>query len=482
MRDPHFIGRGDFGKVETDVVVPVARFDYKTRARASRRLSARRREHQNQETETKLEGESRTVFDDQIEETAALREPRVLAASTEILDAETGLEAPKIAPDFAENLPLDAASSNEDDALQFHFDANGQLEFLPLKRRESAPLPAPAEPSRAVETVSQTREKTSAQGVGIVAHAAMLFAPLLSFIYDFQMHIGQGVRVERQRVQLADYPRNAAPLRIAFISDLHYGPTSGRVAARQAWQRAREAEPDILLLGGDFVYADERGLPTLFREVQRWRNALPNCPIFACLGNHDHLADVESLITGLEACGARVLINEALELPAPWKGVHIVGADDARFGDPQLELALSTVPRGACAIMLAHSPEICEDVALKRCTLTLCGDTHGGQICLPNGEAPFMIRKWGRQYTAGLHRHAGNYVFVSRGVGAVGVPIRFFAPPDVALLEVCGGIGGTARASASTRTSAESPDTPRSRFTAPGEGHVKIISRAKTDD
>lgn len=480
MRDPHFIGRGDFGKVETDVVVPVARFDYKTRARASRRLSARRREQRN-EPETKPEGESRTVFDDQIEEVVAHEEPRVLAASTAALDAETKVEAPKVAPDFAADFPSDAVAEGEDDAPQFRFDADGQLEFLPLKRREVAPPTAPVEPLRVVETISQTRVKASAQGVGIVAHAAMLFAPLLSFVYDLQMHIGQGVRVERQRVQLADYPRSAAPLRIAFISDLHYGPTSGRVAARQAWQRAREAEPDILLLGGDFVYADERGLPTLFREVQRWRNALPNCPIFACLGNHDHLADVESLITGLEACGARVLVNEAQELPAPWKGVHIVGADDARFGDPQLELALSTVPRGACAIMLAHSPEICEDAALKRCTLTLCGDTHGGQICLPNGEAPFMIRKWGRQYTAGLHRHAGNYVFVSRGVGAVGLPIRFFAPPDVALLEVCGGIGSAARA-ASTRASDEARDEPRARFTAPGEGHVKIIRRAKSEE
>ncbi len=272
--------------------------------------------------------------------------------------------------------------------------------------------------------------------LGLVSHAAMAMAPLYGALYDLQMQLGGGVRVVRQRVQLPTFPRTASPLKIAFLSDLHYGPTSGRVAARQAWQIARDANPDVLLLGGDYLYADERGLPSLLRELQRWKNAPPPGGMYACLGNHDHIGNLETIITGLQACGVRVLLNEAAPLPEPWRDVWIVGSDDTREGDPQPELALASVPQGACSIMLAHSPDICEFAALKRCGLTLCGHTHGGQICLPNGDAPYMPSKWGKHYAWGLHRHAGNWVFVSRGVGTVGLPLRLWSPPDVAVLEV----------------------------------------------
>jgi predicted MPP superfamily phosphohydrolase len=213
------------------------------------------------------------------------------------------------------------------------------------------------------------------------------------------------------------------------------------VAARQAWQLAREAKPDLLLLGGDFLYADERGLPALLRELQRWRWDAPAAGIYACLGNHDHLAGRDTIITCLEACGVRVLLNDALELPEPWNDVWVAGCDDAREGDPQPELAMAGVPQGACTIMLSHSPDICGYNVLNRCGLTLCGDTHGGQVCMPDGNPLYVPSKWGRHYPHGLHRHAGQWVFVSRGVGTVGLPLRLWAPPDIALFEITGTVG-----------------------------------------
>src|SRR5690606_1150389 len=73
-------------------------------------------------------------------------------------------------------------------------------------------------------------------------------ASLSSAFYDWQMRRG-GVRAERQRLQLAQYPTSAPPLKVAFLSDLHYGPLTGSVAPAQAWKIAREAQPDLLLLG-----------------------------------------------------------------------------------------------------------------------------------------------------------------------------------------------------------------------------------------
>jgi predicted MPP superfamily phosphohydrolase len=279
------------------------------------------------------------------------------------------------------------------------------------------------------------------QPPSFVGRAAQWLAPLYGTLYDWQMLVGKGVREVRQKLTLTHYPRGAAALKIAFLSDLHYGPTSGRVAARQAWKIARDSRPDVLLLGGDFLYADERGLPALLRELQRWKNDAPPGGMYACLGNHDYDAGVDTLVMALEACGVRVLINEAVELPHPWSGVWIVGTDDEIRGESSPARALQNVPDGACSIMLAHSPDVCEHSAVNACDLTLCGHTHGGQICLPNGDVMYMPSKWGREYAWGLHRHAGNWLYVSRGVGTVGLPLRLFAPPDASVIEIAERVG-----------------------------------------
>jgi predicted MPP superfamily phosphohydrolase len=266
--------------------------------------------------------------------------------------------------------------------------------------------------------------------------AAMRLAPLYNTIYDWQMTLGGGVREVRHKLNLAHYPRTAASLKIAFMSDLHLGPTSGRVAARQAWKIARDSRPDVLLLGGDFLYADERGLPTLLRELQRWKRDTPLGGMYACLGNHDYEAGSDTLIMALEACGVRVLVNESVELPHPWRGVWICGTDDPDVGEAQPSRALENVPTNDCVILLSHSPQVLEHKVVTRCDLTVCGDTHGGQICWPNGEPLHMPSQWGRDYMHGMYRHAGNWVFVSRGVGTIGVPLRLWAPPDVGILEI----------------------------------------------
>jgi len=143
-------------------------------------------------------------------------------------------------------------------------------------------------------------------------------------------------------------------------------------------------------------------------------------------------------VEALENCGVRVLRNAALRLPAPWHDIWLAGVDDIKFGDPRPDLALSKVPRDACAIMLAHEPDICQFGVLHRCDLTLSGHTHGGQICLPNGDPIYVPSKCSRQYCAGLYRNAGNWHFVSRGVGTVGVPLRLWAPPDIVIFDLGG--------------------------------------------
>ncbi len=296
---------------------------------------------------------------------------------------------------------------------------------------EQKPERAP-EPSLRRDDVWQSEP----QPLRLGARVAVRLAPLYGAFYDWQMSMGAGVREIHHKLTLPQFPIEAAPLKIAFLSDLHLGPTSGRNAARQAWKIARESRPDVLLLGGDFLYADERGLPTLLRELQRWKNDAPPAGMYACLGDHDYQTGADTLVMALEACGVRVLINESVELPHPWRGVFVAGVDDERHGEAHPDEALLDVPRGSCTILLAHSPDVCEHQAVQRCALTLSGHTHGGQICWPNREAIGLSSQWSKTYPWGLHRHAGNWVFVSRGVGTTGLPLRLFSPPDAAIFEV----------------------------------------------
>jgi predicted MPP superfamily phosphohydrolase len=275
-----------------------------------------------------------------------------------------------------------------------------------------------------------------------MTRVAMALGPFYSLCYDLQMWVGGGVREVRHRLQLPGTARSMPKLRAAFLSDFHFGPTSGRVAARQAWNRARDFEPDLLLLGGDYFYGDARGLPLLLRELERWQWNRPKAGIYAIMGNHDYKFDPENVIASFEKCGVRVLRNEAVQLPHPWDSVWISGLDDIDRGTPDIEAALAHVPADACSIMVAHSPDVCAYGELKRCALTLCGDTHGGQIAMPSGDPVVMSSEWGKHFPHGLHRHNGNWVFVSRGIGTVTLPIRMFAPPDVGLFEIAGSSAG----------------------------------------
>jgi predicted MPP superfamily phosphohydrolase len=295
----------------------------------------------------------------------------------------------------------------------------------------------------------------------VASWVSIRLAPLYGALYDAQMQLGKGVRTSDHRVQLPNFPTGAPPLRAAFLSDLHYGPTTGRNALRQAWKIARDARPDVVFLGGDYLYADERGLPVLLRELQRWQHDPPPGGIYACLGNHDYYAGRETIQTCLKACGVRVLVNDAAPLPTPWKGVWIAGVDDPWCGEPDLKAALKGVSQGASTLLLAHNPDICEDTNMRRCAITLCGHTHGGQVCLPSGDPLHVPAKHGKEYSSGLFRHAGQWLFVSRGVGTVGLPIRLFCPPEVALFEFTGRASSRAASRSSNSTSRAVPFVPK---------------------
>jgi hypothetical protein len=108
--------------------------------------------------------------------------------------------------------------------------------------------------------------------------------------------------------------------------------------------------------------------------------------------------------------------------------------DDLWWGKPDLDTALRQVPDGAAVVLLCHNPDFAESHPDPRVGLMLSGHTHGGQVYLPQSGSPWIPSRHGDKYRAGLVQGPAARVFVSRGLGESGVPVRLNCPPEINLL------------------------------------------------
>ncbi len=218
------------------------------------------------------------------------------------------------------------------------------------------------------------------------------------------------------------------PLKLAYASDFHAGPTTDPAVLRAACSALREAEPDVLLLGGDFV--------TLAREDVDWlAEELGSVPAplgrYAVMGNHDWWAGADYITRRLEAAGITVLTNRNVRLPAPFDDIWICGLDDHWYGHPDAASALANAD--GVRVVLMHAPSGLLDLGKQRFDVALCGHTHGGQVALPGGT-PIIVPQGAlsRRYARGrFHLDTGGTLLVSVGLGCVILPLRLFAQPEI---------------------------------------------------
>ncbi len=238
-----------------------------------------------------------------------------------------------------------------------------------------------------------------------------------------------------RRVEVPFRAGLAQPLRVAFVSDIHLGPTTPSALVDRAFARIEEEKPDVLLLGGDFVFLEST--PAKAREL-RDRVRAVRCPRkMAVLGNHDLWSHHERLEEALAEAGVAVLANESVSL-AP--GLTLVAIDDPWTGDADVPRAFANVPEKDAVLVLCHSPDALPAVRAElakrpRPAFYVCGHTHGGHIASPWG--PIVVPgPIGKQHPAGLYPFDELHLYVSRGVGATELPVRTYAPPEIVIVAV----------------------------------------------
>jgi predicted MPP superfamily phosphohydrolase len=272
------------------------------------------------------------------------------------------------------------------------------------------------------------------------ALGGLTFAALLGYAHFVEP---RRLRIERWTVRIPNLPPAWEGMRVVHLTDFQIGMwlQDASLPAR-AVAAAVALHPDVVFLTGDFAHGGRwEHQDGVYAPLAR------RAPTFAVLGNHDHTgpdSTVERVATGLRAQGVTVLMNA--HAPLEWRGESwmIVGVDDFATGHTDLLRAITGIPRNTRLLaLLTHVPDVVDYLPREWFPLTVAGHTHGAQVRL----SPFQRVSWlslanvprRTKYPRGWFEVNGGILYVNRGLGLSNLPLRFGAPPEVALFVLTDG-------------------------------------------
>lgn len=242
------------------------------------------------------------------------------------------------------------------------------------------------------------------------------------------------VAVQPVRVRLRKLPGALSGFRIVQLTDIHIGPTIGRGWLEGVVAKVNALDPDLVAITGDLV---DGSVEDLREHVAPLKELRAKHGVFFVTGNHEYYSGADEWIAELGRLGVRVLRNERVTIGQGEDCFELAGVDDwssRRFGGghgPDLERALAGCDPSREVVLLAHQPKQVAEAAAKGVGLQLSGHTHGGQIW-PWG---YFVRL-DQPHVAGLRQHGPTQIYVSRGTGYWGPPMRVGAPPEISLVEL----------------------------------------------
>lgn len=261
----------------------------------------------------------------------------------------------------------------------------------------------------------------------------------------------QWIEVTQHEISIANLPPAFEGYSIVQLTDLHHSSIVTLDYLQACFRQVVDLQPDLVVMTGDYITRQEKYAQPVAQAI-REIIVEAGIPTYAVLGNHDHWnndwnndwnddldasvfplrnrwrGDGVEVLNALSAGKIKVLMNESVPLQRGNDRLWLVGCDDFLAGDFDLEHALTSLPStDEPRFLLMHNPQPIESIAHHGFDLVLSGHTHGGQISLP-----FVPPKVGNKYLAGLFYVGASRLYVSRGLGVTGVPIRFMTTPEIA--------------------------------------------------
>lgn len=233
-------------------------------------------------------------------------------------------------------------------------------------------------------------------------------------------------------------PAHAAALdglRIVQLTDMHLGPFVSEGLIRRAVGMANDSKADLAFVTGDFINTKGDPLDACLKIVSGLR---ATAGIYGCNGNHEIYAEAERYATENAArLGMRILRSEAVPLVFNGVTLNLAGIDYQRKGSKYLEGVDDLILPGAYNLLLSHNPDLFPVAAAKGFDLTVGGHTHGGQVTLEMIHPALNPVRFRTPFVHGLYEKGDRRLYVSRGIGTIGVPARLGAPPEVVCLRLC---------------------------------------------
>jgi uncharacterized protein len=296
------------------------------------------------------------------------------------------------------------------------------------------PLSSPA----VAATPDPARREFLKKGVGMAAATPFIVS-------------GYGALLERRQFEVDHFDISVlglsselAHLTVVQLTDIHVGPFMPPEELAEYVEAVNRLKPDIIALTGDFVTGSESEVDPCVESLAQLK---ARYGVFACMGNHDIYARAEDKLEHQFAeKGIQTLRNNAKNIRIAGSKLSVLGIDDLKRGRPDLRRALAICERepGEVKILLSHRPEIFPEAARGDIDLVLSGHYHGGQVKLSPAARSLSVARLLTPYAEGLFRlarpghGAGKtaHLFVSRGIGITGVPIRINCPPQIAHLRL----------------------------------------------
>lgn len=279
---------------------------------------------------------------------------------------------------------------------------------------------APAPPSAAIHP---SRRLFVARAVGGAAAVAGL-----GTVGYGTYGVLRGPRVKRVTVPLAKLPRSAHGFRIAVVSDIHLGPILGRAHTQRIVDTINRTQPDLIAVVGDLV---DGTVADLGPAAEPLAGLTARHGAFFVTGNHEYFSGAAQWVDHVKELGLHPLENARVEAAGfDLAGVNDIAGESEGQG-PDFERALGDRDRARASVLLAHQPVVIDDAVAYGVDLQLSGHTHGGQLWPGN-----YLAELANPTVAGLERYGDTQLYVSRGAGAWGPPVRVGAPSDITVVQL----------------------------------------------
>jgi len=243
--------------------------------------------------------------------------------------------------------------------------------------------------------------------------------------------------VTRRTLVFPDLPPGLDGLTLLHLSDLHAGIHLGEDKMQEIVALANGLRPDLIVQTGDMIDISRSYIPPY---VHAFRELSAPLGVVTVLGNHDRYTGEREVIRACRDAGQVFVQNGCHVVERNGATLALLGIDDPHswtVDDPQaddVDAARRAAPPDAFPVLLAHRPGAWDAAAPRGIPLTLAGHIHGGQLYVP--LIGWSVGRLITKYVMGHFQRGNSQLYVSRGIGVVGIPIRVFTPPEIEVFEL----------------------------------------------